>query len=141
MPNAYSNTLEDYWTPEVIAHSGYTALPNLLFEVNYHIPTKEKRLSPTELMLLACLASYRRHTRAKIFPTHKQLCLALSITENTLRAAKKALVDKGWLAIKPKAGGRGHYYDLSPTTERLRELSKQAPVQQEVPDTETGCDF
>lgn len=118
------------WGPAV-AGRGFAQVPNYLLILNQFLE-EEKRLSPTELMILIQLVGTWWDKDSMPFPSLKTLAARSGISDRQAqRAVSRLEAVKLLKRVKRKEGSliASNAYDLSPLVDFLGEVAKAYPNQ------------
>lgn len=114
-----------------VAGRGFAQVPNYLLIVNQFLE-EEKRLSPSELLILIQLVGAWWDKDIMPFPSLKTLAARTGISDRQAQRAVSRLEALGLIKrVKRKEGGliSSNAYDLSPLVEFLGEVAKAFPNQ------------
>jgi DNA-binding MarR family transcriptional regulator len=86
-------------------------------------------LTATEVILLGYLLSYTSEGDSRVSPSLKEMHRATGFAPGTIHAAKRGLVEKGFVKIlNERNKKRTNTYDLAPLREKLEGLTKPEPI-------------
>ena len=86
-------------------------------------------LTATEVILLEYLLSDASESDSRVSPSLKEMHRATGFAPGTIHAAKRGLVEKGFVKIlNERNKKRTNTYDLAPFREKLEGLTRQEPI-------------
>lgn len=100
---------------------------------------KALELTATEVILLEYLLSHVSEVDARVSPSLKEMHRATGFAPGTIHAAKRGLVDKGFVKIlNERNKKRTNTYDLALLWEKIEGLTKPKPIVTPEPKADAG---
>ena len=124
-PTGYlTRVVADRWTPDLAMH-GWTGIPNAAFREVYRLVPKP---TPTELLLLLLVATWRRGPEDHPFVKKTALARCLGLSTEAVKKALQSLKRKGYIrrSLSPETGYMET--DITPFIARLNRLPPRLRV-------------
>jgi hypothetical protein len=114
---------------EEVAGRGFAQVPNYLLLLNQFL-AEDKRLSPTELLILMQLVGAWWKKDEMPFPALKTLGVRAGVSDRQAQRAVTRLEEEGYLRREKRKRGRliaSNAYNLEPLVEILKDVAKAFP--------------
>lgn len=114
---------------EEVARRGFAQVPNYLLLLNQFL-AEDKRLSPTELLILMQLVGAWWKKDEMPFPALKTLGVRAGVSDRQAQRAVSRLEEEGYLRREKRKRGRliaSNAYNLEPLVEVLQDVAKAFP--------------
>jgi hypothetical protein len=114
---------------EEVAGRGFAQVPNYLLLLNQFL-SEEKRLSPTELLILLQLVGAWWKKDEMPFPALKTLGVRAGVSDRQAQRAVSRLEEEGYLRREKRKRGRliaSNAYNLEPLVEVLKDVAQAYP--------------
>jgi len=115
------STMNERWGAETMGF-GFTAVPNLLLQINALEETKgSERLSAAEMFVLIVILGHWRNHRHQPFPSIERIARYTALSGRHVRRIIRALVAKRYLTTHRhgELDGRRNSYSPRPLVDRL----------------------
>ncbi len=114
---------------EEVAGRGFAQVPNYLLLLNQFL-REDKRLSPTELLILMQLVGAWWKKDEMPFPALKTLGVRAGVSDRQAQRAVSRLEEEGYLRREKRKQGRliaSNAYNLEPLVDVLKEVARAFP--------------